>query len=87
MENDGIQPFELRTQRRPGTVRPAETCSGSTKSSSSPARHRRLTKPEISSVETMVARMRKSRLLAEMAAAAATMATARVNTAPPRVIR
>src|SRR5581483_2882069 len=41
--------------------------------------------PETSSVESMVARIRNKRLLAEMAALAATATTATVNSTPPRV--
>src|SRR6185436_17796340 len=65
----------------------AETCWGSAKSSSSPARPRRLTRPDMSSTESIVATTRKSRLFAEAMAAAATRAIASVKRNPPRVTR
>ena len=44
-------------------------------------------KPDTSSVEIMVARIRYIRLLADTPAAAATSRTASVNSNPPRVTR
>ena len=46
MENDGIQPLVLRITMRPSNFRRAQICSGSRKSSSSPASDRRLMNPE-----------------------------------------
>src|SRR5438874_1018993 len=87
MENEGIQNFTLRTARVAATERPAETCSGRAKSSSSPARTRRPTSPETSPTDNIVATTRKSRLLAEAIAAPPIRATAMVNRNPPRVTR
>ena len=85
MENDGIQNFTLRTYSFAGMVRPADTCSGTMKSNSSPARHKRLTRPDTISVESIVARIRNSRLFADATAAKPTSTTAAVNNTPPRV--
>src|SRR5271169_142479 len=62
-------------------------CSGSRRSSSRPARQSRLMNPETSRVETIVARIRNSKLLADTAAANATKMTAKQKSNPPRVIR
>ena len=66
-------------------MRRAVTCSGSTKSNSSPASDNRLINPETSSVDTITARIRKSRLLAEAIAATPTSSMTRANTSPPCV--
>ena len=79
--------LEVAHIERAGTARPAVTCSGMMRSSSSPARHSRLINPETRMVEIMVARMRNSRLLADTTAAAPTRITASVKSTPPLVIR
>src|ERR1017187_1835677 len=86
-ENDGISHFWLRTKSLPGTWRPAGTWAGTRKSSSSPARHSRLTKPEISSVASMAATIRNSRLLADARAAKPIARMASTKSSPPRMIR
>src|SRR6266545_2958906 len=68
------------------TVRPAEMCGGTVKSSCSPASERRLRNPETSSVLSIIAKMRNSRLLAETTAEMPTSRTAKVKSSPPRVI-
>ena len=78
--------FWLRTNSLPGAARPTETCSGTRKSSSSAARHKRLLNPAASKVASMAAAMRKSRLLPVSIAADATTSSASVNAAPVRVI-
>src|SRR5215472_11324875 len=86
MENEGMSHLWLRTSRRPGTVRPAHTCSGTRKSSSRPARHRRLTSPDTSTAAIMADRIRNRRLLAETTAPRPTSNMASVNRRPPRVM-
>src|SRR5579864_2156726 len=85
MENEGIQTFAFRITMRPISFRPAHKCSGSRKSSSKPARERRLINSETMRVAIIAARIRNSRLLAEAKAARATSKQVMVKSSPSRV--
>ena len=82
-ENEGNSHFTLRTRIWPGKPRPAKTCSGATKSTSSPASERLPSRPETSTVAIIAASTRNNKLLAETTAPNAVTASPAKNHSPP----